>query len=143
MKSSNKVVPAYKDYETMLEEFTDKVVFARSVLQDYADKVIICHLLGMDRYNGTEGEYQLEQELINKGIPMLNNTIDLINYETAVKSPYLQETLHSRIRSKLLMRYGFLYDGLHARDCLKLKWSRLFVKSLFQNLMNDDPLVEN
>ena len=48
--------------------------------------------MDINRYNGTVGEYQKEQELINKAIPMLNNT------------------LHSRIQSKLVMRYGFLYD---------------------------------
>ena len=47
-------------------------------MQTFGRMTVICELVGMDinTYNGTQDKYNEEQEVITKGIPLLNNTIN-------------------------------------------------------------------
>ena len=133
--ASRYVEPVFKDYGHMITVMTDRFIQTRDTVQTFGRMTVICELVGMDinTYNGTQGKYNEEQEVITKGIPLLNNTINCINRDLNAKGPWLGDTIHTVVHGRMSTRYGMLADGLHIRDRLKSKWAKLFIASIDKN----------
>ena len=130
------VTPVFKDYESLLCTMSDRFEEARNVLRQYGEMIILGELVGIDlnRYNRTSGKYQSEQLIINRGVPMLNNTLNCMNRDMDAKSPWLGDTIHTRTHGRLTMRYGLLKDGVHAVPTLKTRWAKLIIHSFNKNI---------
>ena len=134
---SGKISPTFQETANLVEVMFDKFVEAKRVLQRYCTKVVICQLVGLkfDKYNNSNS-FPNEQIVIDEGIPLLNHSINILNHETMVKSPYIMSTIHVIRKHKRSTKYGLLPDGIHPSEDLELLWVQLILKSLEPNIRN-------
>ena len=97
----------------------------------------MCHVLGLDIavYNRDPKslDYVQMQEIINDGLPILNNAVNAMNMSVNVKGPWLQDIIHSRANGHRVHKYKRLPDGLHPDQITCKLWSKKFIKAFLDN----------
>ena len=133
--NSGKLSPVFLDTPNLVEVMFEKFVHAKQILQEYGTKVVICQMVGLkfERYHNSY-PFPNSQLAIDEGIPILNHSINILNHESMVKSPYLMSTVHALKKHRRVAMYGFLNDGIHLNTNLLNTWAKLIVKSLEPNL---------
>ena len=70
--------------------------------------MVISQIVGIniDQYNDDheEGRWFYQQEVINQAMPLLANTVNCINRENELYSPWITNTVHDFLNHKLYNR---------------------------------------
>ena len=110
------VSPNYENVPDLIESLNDKMTSLKKCLQHRAKFVVICQIVGIniDNYNQfhNEGRWYFEQKVIDQAMPLLAHTINCINRNEKLFSPWLTNTIHEFVNHKLYHKYAKLRDGL-------------------------------
>ena len=114
-----------------VDALTDELTIAKYFLKNFADNIILCHLIGLDllAYNNHLNKHQRaatsiqqptndDQSLINDTCVTLNQTITIINGDDNLQSPFLQDTIHCLVKGKRIHKYirsGTAYTRMTAQ----------------------------
>ena len=110
------VTPIYTEVGQLLEVMTDRLHKLYNEVTGLGHRIVFCEMVGLDInvYNGTVGCYNIQQEVINQGLPHLNNIIVCLNEEHGLITPWLQKTVHPlKNDGSRGTKYQRLRDGLH------------------------------
>ena len=140
---------AFSEMPETVDGLTDELTIAKYFLKNFADNIILCHLIGLDllAYNNHLNKHQRaatsiqqptndDQSLINDTCVTLNQTITLINGDDNLQSPFLQDTIHCLVKGKRVHKYIRFRDGLHPDDRTVQLWAQVFAKGISRNLTN-------
>ena len=132
---SGRITARFDDVWHLVDRMTDLLEVTKYNLSQYADKVILCQLVGihLNMYNGDKNLQTYSQEVIDQAMPHVNHCINLINRETEVVSPWLMSTVHSIIHHKLHNKYLRLREGIHPTETTIELWADLFAKAMLKN----------
>ena len=81
-----------------------------------------------------EGLWYYQQRTIKEAMPILAHTVNLINRDENLKSPWITGTIHNYVNHKLYHRYAKLHDGLHPTEITITKWAQLFTEAIVKNM---------
>ena len=96
----------------MCVELTSEFQNAYATLKKNCNKVIVCHLIGLDigRYNKASPQASVQdQEIINEAVCQINKNINKMNIDHEVKGPWLDDTIHAATCKKIIHKYKRLY----------------------------------
>ena len=132
---SGLISPVYQEVGNLVEVMFDKYIEAKVYLSKIASKVVICQLTGVDidKYNKYATNYSQCQDVINQAIPILNHSINLLNKESQVVSPWLQTSVHCQVKNKIIHKYRRLYDGIHPTPETSIIWAKELAKAIDKN----------
>ena len=85
-------------------------------------------------YNKYSTDFKHQQVVVDEGVVMFNQTLNLINMQSEVVTPWLQDTIHFLTKGKRIDRYSKLRDGIHPTSETADTWARLIAKSALTNL---------
>ena len=123
----------FTNIKSMCEELTSEFMNAYTTLKKNCNKVIVCHLIGLDiaRYNKASPQaYMQDQEIINEAVCQINKSINKMNIDHEVKGPWLDDTIHAATCKKVIHKYKRLYDGLHPDENTVKIWAKKIISSL-------------
>ena len=120
----------------MIEVSNDNITWANLLLSKHQTKIIYCQLIGLNfvMYNKYSTDFKHQQVVVDEGVVMFNQTLNLINMQSEVVTPWLQDTIHFLTKGKRIHRYSKLRDGIHPTSETADTWARLIAKSALTNL---------
>ena len=134
--SVGKINPMYSDIPTLIEMMTTKFEIFKYQIKQMSNRVVLCQLVGMNlsMYNKGYPTFELEQCVINEAMPILAHTLNLINRENQLISPWLTKIIHYRVNHKLYNAYGKLTDGVHYSESMKSTVAKRLLEAILKNL---------
>ena len=137
LNSDGKVDPTYNDIATLVEMMSVKFEIFKCQIKEMSQHIVICQLIGINffQYNKTGSNFESEQEVVDESMPILAHTINLINMEDHLISPWLTKIVHYWTNHKLYS-YGKLRDGLHYTDNTKLTVAKRMYDAILKFLGN-------
>ena len=136
LHESSRVTPTFDDMGHMIDIMTDHYTWAKDQLEGLNHTVVMSQLIGLDigKWNGVPGEFPFHQDLIEKGLPYINQVITSFNVEVDLYGPWVLNTVHHRQHGDLNHDYTNLYDGIHATHSLKAIWASRIADTIEHNL---------
>ena len=129
------VSATFTEVPNLVDVMTDHYERAKVERQRLHPKVVLCHLVGMhlDTYNKGQTDYTCQQKVIDEGIPVtLNQTLTIMNSESEVVSPWIQETIHALTKGRRYNKYSSSTMGIPDYQT-RLAWAKLFAKAARTN----------
>ena len=131
---TRKVEPVYDNIPDLMNDLTDKFTKLKSDLKRRCDFIIISQIveIDIDTYNKNvnQGRWYYQQQELNRAMPLLAHTVNLINQAENVIGPWVTGTVHNYVNHKLYNRYAKLKDGLHPTDYTKEAWAKKFAQAI-------------
>ena len=133
---SGTISPVFNDVPNMVEVLNDNITWANLLLSKQQTKIIYCQLIGLhfDMYNKYSTDFKHQQVVVDEGVVLFNQTLNLINMQSEVVTPWLQDTIHFLTKGKRIHRYSKLRDGIHPTSETADTWARLLAKWALTNL---------
>ena len=140
--SNGHVSPRFTEVGNLVDVMTDHLTFAKKELYKASPNIVICQITGLSLlhynryvdplYNGYP--YPFHQFVINEGIIYVNQVITLMNTDSGLVSPWIQDTVHCLTHGKRINKYQRFYDGLHPTPKTQDIWARLITRGINTNL---------
>ena len=121
LNADGRVSPVYSDIPTLVEMMVTKFELFKYQIKEMSRNIVLCQLIGINLfiYNKGGPTFKTEQSIINEAMPILAHSLNLINSEDQLVSPWLTKIIYFRTNQKLYNTYGKLRDGLHYSDLTK------------------------
>lgn len=90
--------------------------------------------IDFDMYNDlvldTVTYYYREQNVLNQGIPALNDAQQSLNRSHFIKAPYTAYHIHTNKNKNKSPRYNKLVDGIHPTTETSIIWARQIIRNI-------------